>query len=140
MVESNMQRLAKQIYETEPTLAMELLVRSRTHDVSKLKLVEFEHLWKDNPFFADALKHHHMMNDHHPEYFGSIHKMHEPAIAEMVCDCVARGNEFGTDVREWFATEATERYNFKMTDPVGVKISKYLDLVLTPKFTVTCDQ
>lgn len=55
-------------------------------------------------------------------------------LAEMVCDCIARGNEFGTDVREWFEKEATNKYSFEMNDEVGKSLIKYLDLVLTPKF------
>ena len=55
-------------------------------------------------------------------------------IAEMVCDCTARSGEFGSDVRQWFITNATEKYNFKMEDEVGQKIIYFLDMLLEKPF------
>jgi hypothetical protein len=53
----------------------------------------------------------------------------------MVCDCAARSSEFGTDVRVWFSSNATKKYNFTMEDSTGLLIQKYLDLLLEKPFS-----
>jgi len=60
--------------------------------------------------------------------------MPEVYIAEMVCDCAARSAEFGTDLRNWFFISATQKYNFSPEDEVGLKIKKYIDLLLQQPF------
>jgi hypothetical protein len=67
MVESNMQRLADLIIDESPKMALELIIRSRKHDLSKFEGAEFEYLWKDEENFNLALTHHRAVNDHHPE-------------------------------------------------------------------------
>jgi hypothetical protein len=139
MVESIMQRLAKRLLHENRSLALELVQRSRLHDVSKFSDFEFDNLYPESPHFKDALNAHHYANRHHPEWYGhgSIHNMEQIDVAEMVCDCFARAQEFGTDVKKWFEEEATKKYGFKMTDIVGVWISLFLDLVLVEKFKTT---
>lgn len=107
----------------------------RIHDASKLEPFEFEHLHDDSPLFQDALIKHRTGNPHHPEHWKSIHDMPDEYLAEMVCDCAARAQEFGTDVSNWFETVATEKYGFTMKDECGKKIKLYLNLLLTPKFS-----
>lgn len=53
---------------------------------------------------------------------------------EMMCDFVSRTTEFGTNVRSWIEGSAIKKYNFTMTDEVGTKISKFVDLVLEKSF------
>jgi len=120
-------------------LGMALIIRGREHDLSKLNSqYEFKHLVLNDEEFTHALRVHQQSNRHHPEYYiskgNSIHDMYKVDIAEMVCDCCARGQEFGTDIKKWFEEEATVKYNFKMTDNTGKLITLYLDLLLTPKF------
>ncbi len=136
MVESNTQALAKKLIDTNKSFALKLVAAGRKHDLSKLNDFEFDNLNDDAPadVFDAALKMHRKRNSHHPEYHNSIHDMSELNIAEMVCDCVARGQEFGTDSRVWFSKSATKKYGFKMSDPAGKLITKYLNLLLTPVF------
>ena len=59
-------------------------------------------------------------------------------IAEMVCDCFARSQEFGTDIKKWFfgntEQDAPFKYNYSDKDLIFNKIKFYLDLLLTPGF------
>lgn len=134
-VEDNCNRLAMQLAKEDFTLALELVQLGRLHDVSKLNPDEFRELDKDSPNFERALKIHRATNPHHPEYWwDGIHQMPDGHLAEMVCDCVARGQEFGTDARQWFSEVATKKYGFTMEDDCGIKITKYLDLLLPKAF------
>ncbi len=140
-VEDNCNRLAQLITGevNDLNFARKLVKLGRIHDASKFNSFEFDYLGnfekEKPPEFKLALKRHHKKNPHHPEYWTSIQVMPNLYIAEMVCDCVARGQEFGTDTRKWFEEEATKKYGFKMEDEVGKKITKYLDLLLTKPFT-----
>lgn len=145
-VEDNCNLLAKKLIDTEFRFAVKLIQLGRIHDASKFDQFEFQ--WLGNfeavkpPEFFMALKIHHSENPHHPEHWeyhpphglSGIHKMSDVYIAEMVCDCVARGQEFGSDTRQWFKDVATAKYKFEMEDRVGLLITKYLDLLLTPIF------
>lgn len=134
-VESHMQKLAKLYLPEDKDFALGLLQRSRTHDVSKFDWFEFDNLWPDSPQFEKALKEHREGNSHHVEYHKrGLKGMSNVDIAEMVCDCFARSNEFGTDIRKWFEEEATKRYGFEMNDEEGKYITEVLDLLLSPKF------
>ena len=112
-----------------------LISNGQIHDNSKLNGIEWEHLFSGDPLLMDVVKHHSSTNPHHPEYWGNIQNMPEVYIAEMVCDCTARSTEFGTDVRYWFANNATSKYGFSMSDEIGQKIDKYLNLLLEKPFT-----
>lgn len=138
-VEDNCNALAKKIMDDDLSFALQLIQRGRKHDVSKFDLFEFEFLGnfeKEKPKeFFDALALHHSVNSHHPEHYtNGIKGMSELDIAEMVCDCVARGQEFGTDTRKWFEETATVKYGFDMNDDFGKKITKYLNLLLSKPF------
>jgi hypothetical protein len=138
-VEDNCNLLAKKIMDDDVEFATGLIKLGRLHDVSKFDNFEFTYLGNYEttkpPEFRIALKIHHSKNPHHPEHWtGGIYSMDDIYIAEMVCDCVARGQEFGTDTRKWFEEEATEKYNFSMDDRVGLLIQKYLNLLLSEPF------
>lgn len=111
-----------------------LISNGQIHDNSKLSGIEFEHLFAGDPLLPEVVSHHAKTNPHHPEFWGSIHKMPEIYIAEMVCDCAARSSEFGTDVRKWFSDTSAKKYGFSMEDHVGELILKYLDLLLARPF------
>lgn len=111
-----------------------LIANGQIHDNSKFSGIEFDHLFTGDPLLNDVVKHHATTNQHHPEYWGGIKKMPDVYIAEMVCDCAARSAEFGTDVRLWFSEKATVKYDFLMSDPVGQRITFYLDTLLSPQF------
>ena len=115
-------------------LGRNLIRNGQIHDNSKFTGIEFEHLFPGSNILADVIKHHANTNPHHPEFWGGIHQMPEVYIAEMVCDCCARGAEMGTDTRLWFNNVATKKYGFSTEDEVGRKISYFLDILLKPTF------
>lgn len=132
-VEDNCCQLAKKLPED---MGRKLVQLGRIHDASKFDNYEFEHLFdKQDPCFSTAIAIHHSKNPHHPEYWSSIHEMPDIYLAEMVCDCVARSQEFGDDARTYLFEVASKRFNFTIDDKCGQKISEYLNLLLTPKFT-----
>jgi len=138
-VEDNCNVLAQKMMVEDCLFARKLIQAGRLHDASKFDFFEFEHLGnfeKEKPAeFFEALKIHHSKNSHHPEYWSNgIRSMGDIHLAEMVCDCVARGQEFGTDTRKWFTEEATKKYGFSMDDEVGKKITRFLDLLLVKAF------
>lgn len=138
-VEDNCNLLARKMKDENFEFAVKLIQLGRIHDASKFDSFEFNYLGnyeKKKPVeFYEALKKHHSKNPHHPEYWtGGIHAMSNVFIAEMVCDCLARGQEFGTDTRKWFREEATKKYEFTMDDEVGILVEKYLNLLLTEPF------
>lgn len=118
----------------EVELGRNLIANGQIHDNSKFKGIEFDHLFYGDPILSDVIKHHSSTNPHHAEYWGSIQQVPLVYLIELVCDCVGRSSEFGSDVRVWFRDEATKKYNFSMDDEVGKKITYYLDLLLSPPF------
>ena len=134
-VESNCNILAQKLQETDFDFSLKLIKLGRIHDASKLEQFEFENLTGSSNLFKEALKIHHYNNPHHPEHWsGGIKQMPKIYLAEMVCDCKARGEEFGTSTRLWFHDHATEKYNFKMTDDCGVWIEHCMNLLMPPGF------
>lgn len=140
-VEDNCNKLAQAITDSGGNLNMarKLVQLGRIHDASKFDKFEFMYLGnfekEKPPEFVYALKQHHKKNPHHPEFWEhGIKEMPEMYLAEMVCDCVARGQEFGTDSRKWFFEEATKKYGFTLEDECGKSIIKYLDLLLNKPF------
>jgi hypothetical protein len=135
-VEDNCNLLSKKFIDTDPDFALELIVRGRNHDSSKFSPYQFESLWKEHPNFESALKFHRRIESHHPESHTCIQDMGELDIAEMVCDCLARSQEFGTDIRDWFFKDeyAPTKYDYKGDKEMINKIKKYVDLLLPPKF------
>jgi len=119
------------INKTDP-MGVKLIELGYCHDNSKFSGIEFEYLWNGSPKFLEALSTHQLGNKHHPEYWGNVNLIPDLYLAEMVCDCWARAQEFGTDIRNWFENEGRERYG--MNDEIMEKIRYFLDLVLVPKF------
>lgn len=137
-VEDNCNRLAQLLQQEDFSFSLRLIQRGRLHDASKFDSFEFYHLRDTSERFREALSCHHKMNRHHPEHHDDWTIQMSPLdIAEMVCDCVARGQEFGTDTRQWFTEAATKKYGFKMDDSCGKLITKYLDLLLPKPFQNT---
>lgn len=112
----------------EVEIGRNLIANGQIHDNSKLKGIEFDHLFHQDEILHIVVKHHSSTNPHHPEYWGTVY------LAEMVCDCAARSAEFGTDVRMWLRDIASLKYKFVMEDEVGLKLSYYLDLLLEKPF------
>lgn len=159
-VEDNCNLLAQKLETEDEKFSRALIQRGRLHDASKLNEFEFRHLNSESKLFKAALEIHHINNSHHPEYYEikqkswykswikdpsnkpeefilekGIFLMSELDIAEMVCDCLARSQEFGSDINEWFFELALQKYEYKEGDKVWNSIKKYLSLLLTPKFT-----
>jgi hypothetical protein len=143
-VEDNCNLLARKLMKENPEFALEMVRRGRDHDRSKLSPYQFECLWPDHPNFKAALDFHRSIESHHPEYYssgvrggGGIYDMTEGDFAEMVCDCLARAQEFGTDIHDWFFKDefAPTKYDYKGDKSIYEKIEKYLNLLLTPTFT-----
>jgi Family of unknown function (DUF5662) len=98
-------------------LGVELIARGQIHDNSKFYGVEWLYLHPDvkehNPaMFKSAVLEHITHNDHHPEFYGSIHEMPEINLMELTCDICARSHEFGNDVNDWLEEKAFIKYNF----------------------------
>ena len=112
-----------------------LIQLGHLHDNSKLTMFELENLWPNEELYTEALSQHRNLNMHHPEAWkdiGGINAMDNVYIAEMVCDCTARAQEFGSDIRKWFHEEAKDIYG--ITEETKQKIDYYLDLLLVKKF------
>ena len=111
-----------------------LIARGFEHDVSKFYGIEWDylHAGRDVPRedLELAIKQHTRSNDHHPEYWGGVDKMPEIALAEMVCDWYARGQEFGTGLRHWIQDVAIERFCIDETGPQYETMMKFVDLLL----------
>lgn len=125
----------KLIKKGEVEMGRKLIANGQIHDNSKFEEIEFNHLFTGCKMLSDVIAHHAKTNPHHPEYWGNIEDMPEVYIAEMVCDCAARSSEFGTDLREWFNTKATTKYNIKPKSRSAKLIHKYLNMLLTPSFS-----
>lgn len=135
-VESNCDLLASHFIETDLEFALGLIVRGREHDLSKFGPYQFQHLWKESPRFNVALGLHRKKESHHPESHICIQDMTDLDIAEMVCDCLARAQEFGTDINDWFFKDeyAPTKYDYKGDEVTIARIKKYVDLLLKKKF------
>ena len=138
-VEDNCLYLAKKLLSIDRDFALKLIIRGRNHDLTKFSKFQFENLHSGSPKLADAIDLHRRSERHHPEFYGEmgINAMTDLDIAEMVCDCLARSQEFGTNIRDWFFKEeyAPTIYNYKGNEVFIKKIDNYLQLLLTPVFT-----
>lgn len=128
----------KMIEAGEEELGRILIANGQVHDNSKFKGVEWDSLSdtsEPEAYLSRAISQHNRTNPHHPEYWGGIHNMPEIYVAEMVCDWKARSSEFGTDLRAWITDKAAPRFKFALNvDPVGIKITKFVDLLLEQAF------
>ena len=133
--------IAQKVFDVDPSFALDMIKRGRAHDLSKLDTFEFTHLWKKSLKFEEALKHHHELNSHHPEHHpGGYLGMTNGDIAEMVCDCLARSQEFGTDIREWLFRTAAVKYGYQEDARFLYKLDYYLKILLTPTFDQELEQ
>lgn len=141
-VRENCEILAERLMaEGHKEMAVKLLARGYCHDNSKFYGIEWDYLHNGQEVPEDALelaiKQHSSTNDHHPEFWGGIDNMPEIAIYEMVADCLARAQEFGTDVRDWFNTSAVKKYKIKKTSDQWKWIGEALDMLLVNHFKPT---
>lgn len=136
-VEDNCNLVAKKLMDVNPAFALAIAKRGRLHDSSKLDEMEFQHLWSDDKKFEVALKHHHIGNSHHPEHYqNGIYGMSDLDICEMVCDVIARSQEFGTDARDWLfdSDKAPKRFGYINDEAMYKKIDSFVDLILNKPF------
>lgn len=135
-VQRNTNKLGlKLIAKGEIKLGQTLIANGLIHDNSKLRGIEFEHLFFDSVLLVDAIKHHQQTNPHHPEYWpNGIHDMPDVYLAEMACDILARSQEFGQDIKLWIREEATKKYVFRLDDICGIKLLYYINLILDKNF------
>lgn len=135
-VEANCNTLARKYQDIDFEFAVKLIKLGRIHDASKFEEFEFAYLHEGEPLFQEALKVHRSKNPHHPEYWeGGIHAMPRIYLAEMVCDCKARGEEFGTSTRLWFHEQATTKYGFSMEDECGVHLENFMNMLMKVPFS-----
>lgn len=116
-------------------LGRNLISNGQIHDNSKLKGIEFDHLFYGDPLLPEIVKHHQSINPHHPEYWGNIKEMPRVYIAEMVCDWYARSMEFGTNIRDWIDNVSLDRFSYDKNDKVYTEIMEFLNLLLNPSFS-----
>lgn len=129
--------LARRLIERgEIDFGINLLANVMSHDQSKFKGVEFEHLHagEDKELFQLALKQHWSSNSHHPEFWGDINNMPRIFLAELVCDLKARSEEFGTDLRAYIKGEFSERHKLTPRCRPMTYINHFLDLLLEKPF------
>jgi len=118
-----------------------LISNGQIHDNSKFRGSEWLYLrpeFFDCPdkksLFESSKNQHVMTNPHHPEHWGSIHKMPSIYISEMVCDWSARSHEQGNDLREWIKDKATKIFNMKVQSKTYKEIKIFVDMLLEPRF------
>jgi hypothetical protein len=110
-------------------VVIEILLRSETHDQSKLKSPEVEIFEEFTPKLRDstygseeykgylkemgvALTHHYEVNAHHPEHFaGGIEDMNLIDLIEMLCDWKAAGMRHANGSLAKSIEINTKRYN-----------------------------
>ena len=115
-----------------------LIARVFVHDATKFYGAEWKYLHAGQDVPPDKLElavtQHRETNQHHPEYWGGLHRMPDIAVAEMVCDWYARAQEFGTGLRDWIGGPATERFQIDRDSPQYQWIRKFVDLLLEDPF------
>jgi len=118
---------------------IQLIARGHNHDVSKFYGIEhdFLHRGPDTPAeeLELAINQHVRTNSHHPEFHGGVGHMPELDVAEMVCDWYARGQEFGTGLRDWIADSAIDRYSIDLEGKHYQWINAFVDLLLQDPFS-----
>ena len=129
------------IEKGEENLGIQLIARGYKHDVSKFFGPEWDFLHNGTNVPDKELKYaincHQSGNDHHPEFWGGIEEMPRVAIAEMVADWYARGQEFGTSLRDWIDETAVERYNINKRGKHYKWIKEFVDILLFNTFVKT---
>ncbi len=115
-----------------------VIMRGFMHDVTKFTGIEWDYLHVgpdvDKACLDLAIKQHSYTNSHHPEFHGGVKNMPELDVAEMVCDWYARGQEFGTNLREWIRDVAVTRFRIgHLSDQEGW-ITQFTNLLLENAF------
>ncbi len=122
----------------ETDFGRQLIARGHVHDASKFHGIEWQYLHVGPDVPAEMLKlavHQHVhTNSHHPESWGGIQNMPRIDIAEMVCDTYARGQEMGTNIREWYVKTAVQKYNIDLEGKQWKQINDFLDIVVRSSF------
>ncbi len=115
-----------------------LLAKASVHDASKWHGIEWQFLHQgpdvDPVGLRAAIEQHQKTNDHHPEYWGGFENMPEICIAEMVCDWLARSQEFATDMRDWVKRVAAEKHSFHKSPAQAAKVWAFIEMLLPVKF------
>jgi hypothetical protein len=115
-----------------------LIAHGFIHDASKFHGIEWDYLHWGPDVPEDelrlAIQQHRRTNSHHPEFWGGIANMPEISVAEMVCDWYARGQEFGTDLREWIEEEAVPNYGIDRGSEQYRWICRFVELLLQNPF------
>ncbi len=101
----NLLKLDELPFDLKHTDVILMYNHAQVHDADKLEIYMLENMWYGEPQYLDLQQSHRMNNAHHPEYWGGIINMPTKYIGEMVCDCMARAQEFGTDIRAWFKND-----------------------------------
>ena len=127
------------IEKGEDKLGVRIIARGYVHDSSKFAGCEWQYLHTgpnvDDEKLEIAKQCHWMNNDHHPEYWDGISLMPKDAVGEMVCDWLARSQEFGTNLREWIEEVALTKYNIEKSSEQYKWIQEFVDLLLINYFT-----
>lgn len=122
----------------ESVFGRRLIANGLRHDYSKFFGAEWETLTGadvSQDALAAAVSKHNKRNKHHPEYWGSIHKMPRLYVAEMVCDWKARATEFGTSLMDWIDGDAQKRFGFTKEDDVYETIVFFVNLLCDKPFS-----
>jgi len=116
-------------------LAQILIFNAFTHDLSKLRGIEWQwiHQTEDKEMLLLAISQHQQSNEHHPEFWGGVDFMPPVRVAEMVADWFARSQEKGTDMKDWVKT-ALKRFDIKPNTKLARHIRQFTDLLLDPPF------
>lgn len=112
-------------------LAKDLIKLSYEHDQSKFDGIEWEALHDvNNEKFKEALNHHRLSNNHHPESWESINVMPEVFLAEMLVDWISRAQEQVKDVRVWIDEVPLNKYNLQKDSVVYLKLQTWLNAII----------
>lgn len=138
-VQENAMALAKHFLRNgRASFARVLLAKAHVHDASKWGGIEWEVLHRgpdvDKDMLYAAILQHSDTNDHHPEFWGGLKNMPEVAVAEMVCDWLARSQELATDLREFVSRVAAERFDFRAATQQVAWIDEFIKILLPQKF------
>lgn len=115
-----------------------LIARGHVHDAGKFYGIQWDYMHAgkdvDREKLELAIQEHNKTEEHHPEFWGGIHKMPEIAVAEMVCDWYARSQEFGTSLRDWIQQTAMKRWEIEENGQQYQWICRFLSLLLEDPF------
>lgn len=115
-----------------------VIARGHAHDASKFHGIEWDYLHVgedvDKTMLQMAIKQHVSTNSHHPEFHGGFDAMPDIDVAELVCDCLARSQEFGTNIREWFTKVFLPKYKISDVSNNWLLLQGWLDMLLKSSF------